>query len=50
MNVYGISANTIIHCFAMDEEINDGNAQHAPQELRDFVDEHHHKKLLSNQY
>jgi len=50
MNVYGISADTIIHCFAMDEEIHDGAAQHAPQELREFVDEHHHKKLLTNQY
>jgi len=46
MGVYGISADTIIHCFAMDEEINDGIAEHAPLELREFVDTHEHKRLL----
>jgi len=48
MAVYGVSADAIIHCFAMDEEIHDGNAQHAPQELKDFIDENAQKKLLSD--
>lgn len=48
LSVYGISADAIIHCFAMDEEINDGAALHAPKELREFVDDTLHKKLLSD--
>jgi len=48
MGVYGISADAIIHCFAMDEEIHDGVAEHAPQQLRNFINGNMHKKLLSD--
>ena len=50
MSVYGISADTIMHCFAMDEEINDGLAKHAPEQLKEFVDEHNNKKALLSDY
>jgi solute carrier family 44 protein 1 (choline transporter-like protein)/choline transporter-like protein 2/4/5 len=40
MNIYGISSDTIIHCFCMDEEMHDDEARHAPKLLREFV--HHH--------
>jgi len=50
MSVYGISADTIMHCFAMDEEINDGQAAHAPEQLKEFVDEHHNKKALLSDF
>jgi len=46
MGIYGMSADTIIHCFAMDEEIHDGSVHHAPEELRDYIDNHLSKKLL----
>jgi len=46
MGIYGMSADTIVHCFAMDEEIHDGTVQHAPEELRGYIDNHLSKKLL----
>jgi len=32
MSIYGMSADTIVHCYCMDDEIHekDGGAQHAP--------------------
>jgi len=50
MGIYGMSADTIIHCFAMDEEIHDGTVQHAPEELRGYVDDHLSKRLLVGDY
>jgi hypothetical protein len=48
MGVYGVAADTIIHCFAMDEEMHDGHAQCAPEKLRDFADNNLPKKLLDH--
>jgi len=48
MGIYGMSADTIVHCFAMDEEIHDGAVVHAPEELREYVDNHLNKKLLTD--
>jgi solute carrier family 44 protein 1 (choline transporter-like protein)/choline transporter-like protein 2/4/5 len=39
MNVYGVSADAIVHCYCMDEEIHD-TVKHAPPLLREFVDTH----------
>jgi len=47
MGVYGISADAIIHCFAMDEEIHGGKAAYAPKQLREFVNGSLKRKLLS---
>jgi len=46
MGIYGMSADTIVHCFAMDEEIHDGQVMHAPEELRDYIDNKLTKKFL----
>jgi hypothetical protein len=45
MSVYGVSADTIIHCFCMDEEMNT-SAQNTPPALREFVDNHVSAKLI----
>jgi len=45
-----MSAETIIHCFVMDEEMNHGNAVHAPEKLRQFVDDNIDNRLLVNDY
>jgi len=39
MSIYGMSADTIIHCYCMDDEIHEkeGGAQHAPQLLQEFI-------------
>ena len=36
MSVYGTSADTIIHCYCLDDDVNKG-AQHAPEELKEFL-------------
>jgi len=46
MGVYGVSADTIIHCFCMDEEMS-GSAQNTPPALKEFVDKHVGQKLMS---
>jgi len=46
MGIYGMSADTIVHCFAMDEEIHDGTVMHAPEELKDYIDNNLTKKFL----
>lgn len=51
MGVYETSADTIIHCYAMDDEIHDGEVKYAPKALRDFVDTHAGvRKLTLNEY
>lgn len=47
MSVYGVSADAIIHCFCMDEEIHEYGARHAPKLLRQFVDKHVPQRLMS---
>jgi len=42
MSIYGMSADTIIHCYCMDDEIHEkaGGPQHAPKILREFISNH----------
>jgi len=56
MSIYGMSADTIIHCYCMDDEIHEkaGGPQHAPPLLREFITNHGQgqnlaKAPLSNQ-
>jgi len=46
MSIYGMAADTIIHCYCMDEEIHErtGGAQHVPPLLRSFLDDHKSKQ------
>jgi hypothetical protein len=37
MSIYGMSGDSLMHCFLLDEELNDKNPKHTPDELRDFV-------------
>jgi hypothetical protein len=51
MSIYGMSADTIIHCFCIDSEAHDGGPQHAPPLLNEFVETHKdikplHQKLM----
>jgi hypothetical protein len=48
MSVYGVSADTIIHVYCMDEEMHEYGARHAPPLLKEFVDKHVPKQLLAN--
>jgi len=50
MGVYTTSSDAIIHCFAMDEEMNDGKPEYVPKWLSDSVSNHLEKKLLLNDY
>jgi len=47
MSIYGMSADTIIHCYCMDDETNDGSPQHAPPLLQDFIIQHKAKMELN---
>jgi hypothetical protein len=38
MNVYGTAAEAIVHCYCMDEEINQRKVKYAPSLLQEFVD------------
>jgi len=42
MSIYGMSADTIVHCYCMDDEIHEkaGGPQHAPEILRHFITNH----------
>jgi len=46
MSIYGMSADTIVHCYCMDDEIHEksGGPQHAPPLLRKFIDNHNSEK------
>jgi len=46
--VYLTSADSIIHSFAMDEEINDGIAEYVPKDLMTSIGSSAHKRLLSD--
>jgi len=39
MSVYGVSADTIIHCYCMDEEIHDRQPNYAPEALKGFLEQ-----------
>ena len=47
MNIYGTAADTIIHCYCIDDEANDGQgAQQAPPLLKAFITDHPRKLPL----
>jgi hypothetical protein len=37
MGIYGTSGDAMMHCFLLDEELNDKMPKHTPTELQDFV-------------
>ena len=40
MNIYGMSGDTLLHCFLLDEDKNQGVAKsHCPEKLRAFMSE-----------
>jgi len=45
MMVYGVAADTIVHCYCIDEELNFNN-KYAPAILREFVEQHSGKHAL----
>jgi hypothetical protein len=43
MSVYGMAANTILHCFCLDEKLQEAERappRHCPDQLKAFIDEH----------
>jgi len=46
MSVYGVAADSIIHCYAMDDELHEDGAKHAPKYLEDLVSKHARKEPL----
>jgi hypothetical protein len=39
MGLYGTSGDALMHCFLLDEEINDKMPKHTPTELQSFIKE-----------
>lgn len=39
MNLYGISGDAMLHCFLLDEELNNKVPKHSPPELQGFIKE-----------
>lgn len=39
MSIYGMSGDALMHSFLLDEELNSGNPQNTPDELRSFMNE-----------
>lgn len=37
MGIYGTSGDAMMHCFLLDEELNERIPQHTPDKLRDFM-------------
>ena len=48
MSVYGTAADCIIHVFCMDEEMHTYGAKHAPELLKEFINEHVQERLLKD--
>lgn len=50
MSVYGVAADTIIHCYAMDDELHAhaGGARHAPEFLKAVVNTSTKQRLLAD--
>ncbi len=38
MSVYGVSGDSLMHCFLLDEEVNEKMPKHTPKELQSFID------------
>jgi hypothetical protein len=51
MHVYDCSADVILHCFILDENLNSGVAKNAPEKMRKVVNDHggSHQRLSDNQ-
>ena len=39
MGIYGTSGDAMMHCFLLDEELNNKTPKHTPEELQTFIDE-----------
>jgi hypothetical protein len=39
MNLYGMSGDAMMHCYLVDEELNNRVPKHSPQELQNFIKE-----------
>ena len=37
MNIYGMSGDAMMHCFLLDEELNQKMPKHTPEELQSFI-------------
>ena len=37
MGIYGMSGDAMMHCYLLDEELNDKLPKHTPTELQDFI-------------
>ena len=37
MGIYGTSGDALMHCFLLDEELNEKMPKHTPTELQDFI-------------
>jgi hypothetical protein len=37
MGIYGTSGDAMMHCYLLDEELNDKMPKHTPTELQDFI-------------
>lgn len=37
MSIYGMSGDALLHCFILDEELNNKLVKHSPEELRTFI-------------
>ena len=48
MSIYGVAADAIIHCYAIDDEVHEDGAKYAPAHLRKLVDKHARIPLLMN--
>ena len=49
MSVFGVTADTVIHVFCMDEEMHTYGAKHAPPQLREFIEEHFGQRLVERE-
>jgi len=50
MSIYGMAADTIIHCYCIDDESHEKDgAQHAPELLRQFIQSHKDKQDMNQQ-
>jgi len=51
MSIYGVAADTIIHCYAMDDELHQdqGGAKYVPRYLKNLVDKHARRSPLKDE-
>ena len=39
MSLYGMSGDAMLHCFALDEDLNGKVVKHSPEELKTFIND-----------